>query len=69
MRCNASSTSNSVSGRGISVSGRNLEIQPEEFALAQNVGDRLALQATLQQDVVGCLLACIQTACSGCASR
>ena len=41
----ASSTMNSVSGRGISTAGVTAEIEAPEFADADDVGDRLARDA------------------------
>ncbi len=40
--------------------GCDFKIQSEEFALAQDVSDRLSLQAPLQHGVIGCLLTCDQ---------
>ena len=54
MRSSARSTRSSVSGRGMSTAGRDLERAPVKLALAGEIRDRLPSRAALDQRVVRC---------------
>ena len=53
-------------GAGNQRGGRDLEIQPEEFALAEQISDRLAAQTTLEQRGITRLFIGIQIALRVC---
>ena len=68
MRSSASSTSSSVSGRGISTAGVTLNAQAVELALSGEVGDRLARAPALDQRQIVPALARRSARVPGCAA-